>query len=158
VDEPIVELETDKVTLEVNAPASGILAEIIAKDGETVGVGALLGQIGDGAAVAPLKAETKSEAKAETKPVAPPPSPAPAAAPVSPREMPASPAAAKIAADHGFDPAVVEGSGKRGQVLKGDVLATIANSRPQLRPPPPLRYPSGPRRRSSPRIARSAFP
>jgi len=125
-DEPIVELETDKVTLEVNAPASGILAEIIAKDGETVGVGALLGQIGDGAAVAPLKAETKSEAKAETKPVAPPPSPAPAAAPVSPREMPASPAAAKIAADHGFDPAVVEGSGKRGQVLKGDVLATIA--------------------------------
>jgi len=125
-DEPIVELETDKVTLEVNAPASGILAEIIAKDGETVGVGALLGQIGDGAAVAPLKAETKSEAKAETKPVAPPPSPAPAAAPVVPREMPASPAAAKIAADHGFDPAVVEGSGKRGQVLKGDVLATIA--------------------------------
>ncbi len=122
VDEPIVELETDKVTLEVNAPASGILAEIIAKDGETVGVGALLGQIGDGASVAPLKAETK----AETKPVAPPPSPAPAAAPVSPHEMPASPAAAKIAADHGFDPAVVEGSGKRGQVLKGDVLATIA--------------------------------
>jgi 2-oxoglutarate dehydrogenase E2 component (dihydrolipoamide succinyltransferase) len=125
-DEPIVELETDKVTLEVNAPASGILAEIIAKDGETVGVGALLGQIGDGAAVAPLKAEAKSEAKAETKPVAPPPSPAPAAAPVSLHEMPASPAAAKIAADHGFDPAVVEGSGKRGQVLKGDVLATIA--------------------------------
>ncbi len=122
VDEPIVELETDKVTLEVNAPASGILAEIIAKDGETVGVGALLGQIGDGAAVAPLKAETK----AETKPVAPPPSPAPAAAPVSLHEMPASPAAAKIAADHGFDPAVVEGSGKRGQVLKGDILATIA--------------------------------
>ncbi len=121
-DEPIVELETDKVTLEVNAPASGILAEIIAKDGETVGVGALLGQIGDGAAVAPLKAETK----AETKPVAPPPSPAPAAAPVPPHEMPASPAAAKIAADHGFDPAVVEGSGKRGQVLKGDILATIA--------------------------------
>ena len=119
VDEPIVELETDKVTLEVNAPASGILAEIIAKDGETVGVGALLGQIGDGAAVAPLKAETKSEAKAETKPVAPPPSPAPAAAPVSPREMPASPAAAKIAADHGFDPAVVEGSGKRGQMATG---------------------------------------
>ena len=125
-DEPIVELETDKVTLEVNAPASGILAEIIAKDGETVGVGALLGQIGDGAAVAPLKAEAKSEAKAETKPVAPPPSPAPAAAPVFPHEMPASPAATKIAADHGFDPAVVEGSGKRGQVLKGDVLATIA--------------------------------
>ena len=146
VDEPIVELETDKVTLEVNAPASGILAEIIAKDGETVGVGALLGQIGDGAAVAPLKAETKSEAKAEAKPVAPPPSPAPAAAPVSPHEMPASPAAAKIAADHGFDPAVVEGSGKRGQVLKGDVLATIAKlpaPTPAPAPAPlPLRTPA----------------
>ncbi len=141
-DEPIVELETDKVTLEVNAPASGILAEIIAKDGETVGVGALLGQIGDGAAVAPLKAETK----AETKPVAPPPSPAPAAAPVSLHEMPASPAAAKIAADHGFDPAVVEGSGKRGQVLKGDVLATIAKlpaPTPAPAPAPlPLRTPA----------------
>ncbi len=143
-DEPIVELETDKVTLEVNAPASGILAEIIAKDGETVGVGALLGQIGDGAAVAPLKAETK----AETKPVAPPPSPAPAAAPVSLHEMPASPAAAKIAADHGFDPAVVEGSGKRGQVLKGDILATIAKlpapaTTPAPAPAPlPLRTPA----------------
>jgi len=141
-DEPIVELETDKVTLEVNAPASGILAEIIAKDGETVGVGALLGQIGDGAAVAPLKAETKSEAKAETKPVAPPPSPAPAAAPVSLHEMPASPAAAKIAADHGFDPAVVEGSGKRGQVLKGDVLATIAKLPAPAPAPLPLRTPA----------------
>ena len=49
-DEPLVELETDKVTLEVNAPASGILSEISAKDGETVGVGALLGAITEGAA------------------------------------------------------------------------------------------------------------
>jgi 2-oxoglutarate dehydrogenase E2 component (dihydrolipoamide succinyltransferase) len=151
-DEPIVELETDKVTLEVNAPASGILAEIIAKDGETVGVGALLGKIGDGAAVAPLKAETKSEAKAEAKPVAPPPSPAPAAAPVAPREMPASPAAAKIAADHGFDPAVVEGSGKRGQVLKGDVLATIAKL-PAPAPTPALAPASLPLRTPAPSIA-----
>ena len=151
-DEPIVELETDKVTLEVNAPASGILAEIIAKDGETVGVGALLGKIGDGAAVAPLKAETKSEAKAETKPVAPPPSPAPAAAPVFPHEMPASPAATKIAADHGFDPAVVEGSGKRGQVLKGDVLATIAKL-PAPAPTPVLAPASLPLRTLAPSIA-----
>jgi 2-oxoglutarate dehydrogenase E2 component (dihydrolipoamide succinyltransferase) len=151
-DEPIVELETDKVTLEVNAPASGILAEIIAKDGETVGVGALLGKIGDGAAFAPLKAENKSEAKAEAKPVAPPPSPAPAAAPVAPREMPASPAAAKIAADHGFDPAVVEGSGKRGQVLKGDVLATIAKL-PAPAPTPALAPASLPLRTPAPSIA-----
>ena len=55
-DEPIVELETDKVTLEVNAPASGVLAEIVAKDGETVSAGALLGQIGGAASAAPRPA------------------------------------------------------------------------------------------------------
>ena len=75
-DEPIVELETDKVTLEVNAPASGVLAEIVAKEGETVGVGALLGQIGDAASAAPPKAEAKP-----VPPPAAPVSPAPAANP-----------------------------------------------------------------------------
>ena len=50
VDEPLVELETDKVTIEVPAPSAGTLGEIVAKDGETVAVGALLGQISDGAA------------------------------------------------------------------------------------------------------------
>ncbi len=60
-DEPLVELETDKVTLEVNAPSSGVLAEIAAKDGETVGVGALLGQISDSAA-APAKGDGKAAA------------------------------------------------------------------------------------------------
>jgi 2-oxoglutarate dehydrogenase E2 component (dihydrolipoamide succinyltransferase) len=142
-DEPIVELETDKVTLEVNAPASGILAEIIAKDGETVGAGALLGQIGDGA----IAASPKTEAKAEQKPVAPPQSPAPAAAlpPVASAlapSMAASPAAAKIAADHGFDPAVLEGSGKRGQVLKGDVLDYIAKPPAPAPSPAPAPAPS----------------
>jgi 2-oxoglutarate dehydrogenase E2 component (dihydrolipoamide succinyltransferase) len=128
-DEPIVELETDKVTLEVNAPASGVLAEIIAKDGETVGAGALLGQIGDSAA----SAQPTPESKPETKPVPPPPAPPKAAAPEP--AMPASPAAAKIAADHGLDAALVEGSGKRGQVLKGDVLDIIAKP-PALAPVP----------------------
>ena len=62
-DEPLLELETDKVTLEVNAPASGVLAEIVAKDGETVGVGALLGQISNGAAApAPVKGDGKAAA------------------------------------------------------------------------------------------------
>src|SRR5712675_2252479 len=70
-DEPLVELETDKVTLEVNAPAAGVLAEIAAKDGETVGVGALLGQIADGAAGA--AAAPRDAVK-----------PAPAAAPAAP--------------------------------------------------------------------------
>ena len=61
-DEPLVELETDKVTLEVNAPSAGVLAEIVAKDGETVTPGALLGQIGagSGAAAAPAAAPASS--------------------------------------------------------------------------------------------------
>jgi 2-oxoglutarate dehydrogenase E2 component (dihydrolipoamide succinyltransferase) len=138
-DEPIVELETDKVTLEVNAPASGVLAEIVAKDGETVSAGALLGQIGDAASAAPPKAE----AKPGPPPAAPaePVSPAPAASPApAPAPAPASPAAAKIAADRGLDPAAVEGSGKRGQVLKGDVLDYVAKPpapAPAAPPPPP---------------------
>src|ERR1700761_4258283 len=71
VDEPLVELETDKVTIEVPAPSAGVLGEIVAKDGETVAVGALLGQITDGA----------GGAKPAAAPAAKPAAPAPAAAP-----------------------------------------------------------------------------
>ena len=118
-DEPLVELETDKVTLEVNAPASGVLAEIVARDGETVAAGALLGQIAEGAVGAAPPAKAAASAPAPAKPAAP--------APAAPAAMPPSPAAAKVAADSGVDADVVAGSGKRGQVLKGDVLAHLAN-------------------------------
>jgi 2-oxoglutarate dehydrogenase E2 component (dihydrolipoamide succinyltransferase) len=136
-DEPLVELETDKVTLEVNAPAAGVLAEITAKDGETVTPGALLGQISEGGAGA--AASPKSEAKA--KAAAPAPASAPTQAPAAsraaaaaatngglqaqsvPTQMPPAPSAAKIAAERGIDTSAVAGSGKRGQVLKGDALA-----------------------------------
>src|SRR6266496_4637881 len=76
VDEPLVELETDKVTIEVPAPAAGVLGEIIAKDGETVAVGALLGQINDGAAGARPAAAAPAAAKPAAAPAA---APAPAA-------------------------------------------------------------------------------
>ena len=125
-DEPLVELETDKVTIEVNAPASGVLIEILAKDGETVAPGALLGQIaagGAGAAPAP--------APVAAAPVA---APAPKAVPSA---MPAAPAAAKIAADTNLSTADIAGSGKRGQVLKGDVLAAVAAG-PVVAAPTPL--------------------
>src|SRR5580704_12442232 len=134
-DEPVVELETDKVTLEINAPASGVLAAIVAKDGETVSAGAVLGQIGDAASAAPRKAEGKP-VRPPAAPVSPAPTLAPAQATPSPQAMPASPAASKIAADHGLDPAIVDGSGKRGQVLKGDVLDYVA--------PPPALAPAAP--------------
>src|SRR5499426_3137232 len=79
VDEPLVELETDKVTIEVPAPSAGVLGEIIAKDGETVAVGALLGQINDGAAGAAKAAAAPAAAKAAAPPPAAAPAPAPAA-------------------------------------------------------------------------------
>ena len=122
IDEPLVELETDKVTVEVPAAAAGVLAEIVAKEGDTVEVNALLGQIStDGAAVAAAPAAKKEEAK---------PAAAPAAAPVAsassgPAMQPA-PAASKLLAENNLSADQVDGSGKRGQVLKGDVLDAIA--------------------------------
>ncbi|KFC63679.1 2-oxoglutarate dehydrogenase E2 component [Bosea sp. LC85] len=120
-DEPLVELETDKVTLEVNAPTAGVLGEIVAKEGETVGVNALLGSIsaGDGAAAAPAKPVAATEAP---KPAA---APAAAAAPAT-KAADSGPAVARLAAESGVDPAKVAASGKDGRVTKGDMLAAIA--------------------------------
>jgi 2-oxoglutarate dehydrogenase E2 component (dihydrolipoamide succinyltransferase) len=120
VDEPLVELETDKVTLEVPAPAAGVLGEIAAKNGETVGVGAILGQIKDGAAGAAPKPAAAAAPAAKPAEM-PKPAPAPAAA--SP--MPAPPSVRKMAAESGMDPSKVDGSGKHGQVTKGDMMAAI---------------------------------
>src|SRR5450432_3167732 len=125
VDEPLVELETDKVTIEVPAPSAGTLGDIIAKDGETVAVGALLGQINEGGAGA-------KAAEAPPKAAAPPPAPAAAApaaaAPVQktpPADAPLAPSVRKISAESGIDAATVPGSGKDGRVTKGDMLAAI---------------------------------
>jgi len=134
VDEPLVELETDKVTIEVPAPSAGTLGEIVAKDGETVAVGALLGQINDGAAAAAKPAAAPAKADAPAKPAAPPAAPAaaapaaPAAAPVQktpPADAPLAPSVRKISAESGIDAATVPGSGKDGRVTKGDMLAAI---------------------------------
>src|ERR1700688_762470 len=125
VDEPLVELETDKVTIEVPAPSAGTLSEIMAKDGETVAVGALLGQInegGAGAAAKPAAAPAKAAAPASP---APPPA-APAAAPKAPpADVPLAPSVRKISAESGIDASTVAGSGKDGRVTKGDMLAAI---------------------------------
>ncbi len=121
-DEPLVELETDKVTLEVNAPSAGVLSEIAAETGQTVAIGALLGQVSPGAAAA-----------AAAPAVAPKSAPAPATQPLAAAKaapaattMPPAPAAAKIAAEDKIDLASVAGTGKRGQVLKSDVLAAVS--------------------------------
>ena len=123
-DEPLVELETDKVTVEVPAPASGVLTEIVAQNGETVGLDALLGQIAEGAAGAAPAAPAKAEAPAKAAEAAP----AKVADPVAKgsSDMPAAPAAAKMLSENNLSADQVEGSGKRGQVLKGDVIAAVA--------------------------------
>jgi 2-oxoglutarate dehydrogenase E2 component (dihydrolipoamide succinyltransferase) len=137
VDEPLVELETDKVTIEVPAPAAGMLADIAAKDGDTVAVGAVLGQIKEGAAGA---AKSAPAAASATRSASPPPAqsapaaaskeapkPVTSAAPASakPTDAPLAPSVRKLAAESGVDAASVAGSGKDGRVTKGDMLAAI---------------------------------
>jgi 2-oxoglutarate dehydrogenase E2 component (dihydrolipoamide succinyltransferase) len=144
-DEPLVELETDKVTLEVPAPVSGTLQSISAGDGDTVEVGALLGAIaegeakGDGGTAGPIAAgpempQPRKEAKAEPRPEpeAAEPEPQPSAQP----GMPPSPAARKALSEAGLSTEEVSGSGRRGQVLKEDVA--------RAREAPPARAPEAP--------------
>jgi 2-oxoglutarate dehydrogenase E2 component (dihydrolipoamide succinyltransferase) len=159
VDEPLVELETDKVTLEVPAPAAGVLGDIAAKNGDTVGVGAILGSIKDGAAGAKATPSTATKPAAsatgapdeksdKTKPIG--------AGPEVPqlREMPAAavntaqaPSVRKMAAESGVDPSTVAGTGLRSQVTKGDMMAAIEKAAAQPTPvaaPVQMRAPSAP--------------
>ncbi len=117
-DEPLVELETDKVTLEVPAPTAGVIEGIDADDGAVVGVGAILGRINAGAAAAP----TAAPAAAAPEPAKEVPSPA-AASPAT--AVPPSPAVRKIAEEKNLSIASIEGTGKDGRVTKGDALAAI---------------------------------
>ncbi len=138
VDEPLVELETDKVTIEVPAPAAGTLGEIVAKDGETVAVGALLGQISDGAGASSKPA---APAAAPAKAAAPAASAAPAAAAqkAPPVDAPLAPSVRKLSSESGVDASTVPGSGKDGRVTKGDMLAAIEKAASS---PTPLNQPA----------------
>ena len=132
VDEPLVELETDKVTIEVPAPSAGVLSEIVVNEGDTVEVGALLASIeaGEGAAA---PAPAKAAAPAAEPAAAPAPAPAAAAA----ADSPLSPAVRKLLDESDVDPATVQGTGKGGRILKEDVLSVIeggAAARPAAAP------------------------
>ncbi|MFM1815434.1 MAG: dihydrolipoyltranssuccinase [Pseudomonadota bacterium] len=134
-DEPLCELETDKVTVEVPAPAAGVLSEISVEAGSTVAVGARLGAIAEGAGAAAAPAAAPKPAAA-----APAPAPAKPAGGNGAGAMPASPAARKILDEKGLTAADVAGSGRRGQVLKPDAVA--AGQRPAAQPA--LYAPMGP--------------
>ena len=117
-DEILIEVETDKVVLEVPAPASGVLAEIVKGDGSLVTSGEVLARIdteGKASAAQPATAKTAAPAAAQA--------PAPAAAPMAGAGAAvASPAAAKILAEKGVSTEVVVGSGRGGRITKGDAL------------------------------------
>src|SRR3974390_2753285 len=124
VAEPLVELETDKVTIEVPAPAAGVLAGIAAQDGETVAVGALLGEIKEGGG--PARKPGAQAPSHHTSAAATPlqsvkdklqPQPTPQEVP-RPQGMPLAPSVRKIAAESGLDPATVTGSGRDARVTK----------------------------------------
>ena len=126
VDEPLVELETEKVTIEVPAPAAGVLSDIAAKDGETVAVGALLGQIQDGAGAPARKPDAKpAEAKAAEAKAAPAKAENAAAPIAAAADAPLAPSVRRLSAESGLDASAVPGSGKDGRVTKGDMLAAI---------------------------------
>ena len=122
VDEPLVELETDKVTIEVPAPAAGTIESILVAEGETVEVGALLGTLAEGAGASAAPAAS-APALAASAPA--PASEAPASAAKAGSDMPPAPSAQKMMAEKGVSASDVEGSGKRGQILKGDVMAAM---------------------------------
>jgi 2-oxoglutarate dehydrogenase E2 component (dihydrolipoamide succinyltransferase) len=122
VDEPLVELETDKVTVEVPSPTAGVLAGIVAAEGETIAVGAVLGFVKSGATTAPVAAAAAVAAAPQRAP-APSQAPAPVQAASA---MPPAPAARKALEEAGISAADVAGSGRRGQVLKEDALAAVA--------------------------------
>ena len=143
VDEPLVELETDKVAVEVNAETAGVLSEIVAKDGDEVEIGAVLGRISEGDGAAEAKPHTAAEAPPTAEPAAPPAGAAPAAEPAQPAPvaeatprpaeapppgepaMALSPAVRKIIDDNRLDPSAIPATGKAGRLTKGDVLGFL---------------------------------
>ena len=143
VDEPLVELETDKVTLEVPAPAAGVLSEVAVKNGDTVAVGALLGQIKEGAGAQSKPAAGPVAAKPAASPTGAPDEKTSKIRPIGagpeepqPREMPVPPSVRKMAAESGVDPSKVSGTGLHGQVTKGDMLSAIERAAAQPTPVP----------------------
>jgi 2-oxoglutarate dehydrogenase dihydrolipoamide succinyltransferase (E2 component) len=163
-DEPLLEISTDKVDTEVPSPGTGVLQEILVQEGETVDVGTLVGRIGpaDGVAAtapatpAPLPASVEPlpvEPEPVPEPVAAEPEPAPAAPPTpapsgngsgGERHTFVSPVVARIASEHGIDPAAVTGTGRDGRVTKKDILAFVESGAGPAAAAPEAAVPAAP--------------
>ena len=142
-DEILVELETDKVSLEVAAPADGVLESIAAEEGATVEPGAVLGRVTEGAAGAKPAPAPAPAAKREEAAPKPAPAPAPAApAPAPAAAAPLAPSAQRIVAENNLDAGGIAGSGKGGRVTKGDALAALEA---RANAPAPTPAPAAPR-------------
>ena len=131
VDEMLCELETDKVTVEVPSPVAGTLSEIVAAEGDTVGVDALLAQIAEGDAPAAPAPEAKADAGAEAAPAGGSDKPAAPAA----KDVENAPSANKLMAENNLTD--VQGTGKDGRVMKEDVLNALSGSAPAAAPTAP---------------------
>jgi 2-oxoglutarate dehydrogenase E2 component (dihydrolipoamide succinyltransferase) len=152
-DEVLVELETDKVNLEVAAPEDGVLADIVAEEGATITPGQVLGHL-SAAGAAPAKAAPARQPEvaaaaapapvAEAKPAAPPPRPAAPAPPPAAEALPLAPSVQRIVAEQHLDPAAIAGSGKDGRITKGDALAAAAAAIARPAPGPALTPPPAP--------------
>jgi 2-oxoglutarate dehydrogenase E2 component (dihydrolipoamide succinyltransferase) len=152
-DEVLVELETDKITVEVAAHHDGVLQSIAKREGETVGVNDLLGSVEEGEAAA-----APSPAPASEAPAPPPARPAPSQAPASDEGAQTSPAARAIAAEHGIDLTSLEGSGPNGRITKEDVARAVEEkTQPAASAAPaPAEPPAPPRAAPAPQPAPAA--
>jgi 2-oxoglutarate dehydrogenase E2 component (dihydrolipoamide succinyltransferase) len=163
-DEPLLELETDKVTVEVPAPADGSIESISVQEGATVQIGAVLGAIAEGAkgtvapAVEPAPAAKPAAPKAAPAARVEEPKPIAAAAPAARDAAPVMPSVRRIAEESGIDPARVAGSGRDGRVMKGDMLDALearAAERAARPAPAPVRTGPRPRAEREERVAMS---
>jgi len=121
LDEALVELETDKVTLEVSSPTAGVLSDVLVNEGDTVEVGAIIGRVSSGGVQAPQK-ETP-----QTKPAAAP-------LPKVSESIPLSPAVRKMTTENQIEPQKIQGHGKEGRITKGDVLNYLDHGGPAIQP------------------------
>jgi 2-oxoglutarate dehydrogenase E2 component (dihydrolipoamide succinyltransferase) len=149
-DEPLLELETDKVTVEVPAPADGAIESIAVQAGATVQVGAVLGAIAEGAAGKKSEAMQAAPAQQSTPAQASPPPQAPAPQQSKPAVQPDTlmPSTRRIAEETGLNPASVSGSGKDGRVMKGDMLSALEARAAERAATPVVVEPAGPRPRA----------